>query len=250
VHALAGNPYVSAQITTAQQFYDKGIDTFGMYLNFYTSEFTKDHAVIDWVLFFAPLALLIFYKNRLAVWGGFFFLGMWLSCILLAGLMKIYPIDRTIGGHLSISLALTIYFFYLLLQKLPGLLKTELVGHTIFIAGLVALGIQFGIGNEANVRAGLYNNDINIKYDLLKHGGIDLIPQGSTVGFSNECFYWYYLCSLRGDKVSQCPSGNEAYIVRFRLDPFPVPDTDKYVLVKTVYKYRVIAVGYDIYERK
>jgi hypothetical protein len=249
-HALMGNPYVTAQIATAQQFYDQGIDMFGAYLNFYTSQFTKDHAAIDRVLFLAPLALFIFYRNRMAVLGGFFYLGMWLTCIVIAFIMKIYPIDRTMGGHISISLGLAVYFSYLLLQKLTGPLKAALAGNIILIAALIALGIRFGIGNQTNVKAGLYNNDINIKYDLLKREGIDFIPKGSSIAFSDECFYWYYLFKLRGDTISRCMSGNEQYFVRFGLDPLPVSYMHKYVVVKTVFKYKIIAVPYEIYKKK
>lgn len=250
VHALAGNQYVSAQIYGLLQFYHKGADAFILYLNFYTSDFTRDHHIIDWVLFLSPLALFCFYRNKMAVLGGLFYLAMWLSCVGLAYVMKVWAIERTMSGHISISLGLTIYVIYLALQKLNEVLRISVFADLVLTIFLLTIGIHFGIGNKANASFGLYNNDINLKYDLLMHEGVDFIPRGSSIAFSDECFYWYYQCKLRGDKVSKCTTGDEQYFVRFGLDPLPEGCLNKYVLVKTVFKHGVIAVGYEIYKRK
>lgn len=246
IHALAGNQYVAGQIKTVHDFLLKSKSIFDDYLNFYTAYFGHKCKGITAIGFLLPLTLFCFYKNRVAVLCGFFYLAMWLSCIMLAFVMKIYPIDRTMIGHLNITFGLAIYALYLILRqvKIPALVDT------VFALLLIGTGVCFFIGNRANVSAGLYNNDINIKYNLLKTEGIDFIPQGSSIGFSDECFYWYYLCKLRGDKVTHCPTGNEQYIVVFKLDAFPAPDPEKYVVVKTVFKYGVIATGYDIYKRR
>lgn len=202
--ALAGNQYVSAQIQGLHQFYHKSLDMFAGYISFYTSNFSAHHYPVEWILFLLPTTLFSFYLNRLAVLCGFFYLAMWLTCIVLAYIMKIYPIDRTMSGQVSISLALTIYVLYLLLSKLSGVLKTRGIAQGALMTILAALGIYFTIANKANASFCLYNNDINLKYDLLMNQGINFIPRGSTIGFSDECFYWYYQCQLRGDKVSKC----------------------------------------------
>jgi hypothetical protein len=250
VQAFTSNQYVVAKIHNLQEFYDKGQDIFTGYLNFYTSNFTKDHPVIDTILFLAPLALFLFYKNKPAILCGFFYLAMWLSWIGIAYAMKIYPIERAMTAHLSISLGLTVYVIYLLLSKLNELFKTPHIADIVFAVLLIGFGVRAGIGNEANISFGLYNNDINLKYNFLMQEGIDFIPKGSSIAFSDECFYWYYLCKLRGDKVNKCPAGNEQYFVRFGLDPLPISDTGKYVLVKTVFKHGITAVRYEIYKRE
>jgi hypothetical protein len=249
IHSLTGNMYVSAKIHTLNEFYLKGINSFTGYLNFYTSDFTIDHPFMHWLLFLAPLALFSFHKNRLAVLCGLFYLAMWLSCIILAFIMKVYAIDRAMSGQVSISLALSIYLLYLLLLKLNETFKWPIVAKTALMAFLTGLGISFIIGNKANVSSGLYNNDINSKYDLIMHWGIDSIPRGSTIAFSDECFYWYYQCMLRGDKVSKQMAGDEQYFVRYHSDKFPVSDSSKYVLIKTVFKPGITAVKYELYKR-
>lgn len=248
IDALAGNQYVSIHIHSVQEFYNKGIDMFTDYLCFYTSNFTAEHT-IDWVLFFFPLALFCFYRNKLAVLCGFFYLSMWLACIALAYVMKIYPINRTMSGQVSISLALTIYALYLILSKLNNVLNIPVITNGILMIILIALGIHFTMGNKLNISFNLYNNDINLKYDLLMQEGIAFIPKGSSVAFSDECFYWYYQCKLRDDRVSKCMSGTEQYFVRFGSDPFPKDYAGKYELVKTVFKHGITAVQYEIYKR-
>jgi hypothetical protein len=250
IHALVGNPYVTGNIHTLQELYDKGIDRFTLYLNYYTSHFTANHSKLDWLLFLSPIALFCFYKNRLAALCGFFYLAMWLTCIVLAYAMKIYALDRTMSGHISISLALTIYVLYLLLSKLNNVWRMPIIGDAALMAFLVVAGINFCKGNKENVSVKLYDNDINEKYNLLMNEGISFIPRGSSIAFSEECFYWYYQCKMRGDKVNKCPIGNEQYFVRFGSDPFPVNDPGKYVLIKTVFKEGVTAVGYEIYKRE
>ncbi len=248
-HALAGNSYVSAQIHGLQEFFNKGINMFTGYLSFYTSNFTTDHNNIGRVLFLLPLALFCFHRNKLAVLCGFFYLAMWLVCIALAYIMKIYPIDRTMSGQISISLALTIYVLYLLLSKLNEVLKLSVITDSALMIILMVLGIYIIKGNKSNISFSLYNNDINLKYDLLMQEGIGFIPKGSSIAFSDESFYWYYQCKIRGDKVSKCMSGNEQYFVRYGVDPFPVEYSGKYTLAKTVFKRTITAVSYEIYKR-
>ncbi|MDB5134469.1 MAG: hypothetical protein JWP37_1072 [Mucilaginibacter sp.] len=250
IHALVGNPYVTGNIHTLQELYDKGIDRFTLYLNYYTSHFTADHSKLDWMLFLSPITLFCFYKNKLAVLCGLFYLAMWLTCIMLAYAMKIYALERTVSGHVSISLALTIYVLYLLLSKLNNVWRMPIIGDVVLMIFLVVAGINFSNGNKENVSMRLYDNDINEKYNLLMNEGISLIPKGSSIAFSEQCFYWYYQCKIRGDKVNKCSIGNEQYFVRFGSDLFPVSDPEKYVLIKTVFKEGVTAVGYGIYKRE
>jgi hypothetical protein len=246
IRALAGNQYVAGQINSLHDFFLKSKSILNDYLNFYTSDFGPKYKVIAAISFLLPLALFCFYKNRMAVLCGVFYLAMWITCIMLASVMRIYPIDRTMIGHLNITLGLSIYALYLVVQKI----RIPAFKDAVFAVLLIGTGVCFFIGNRANVGAGLYNNDINIKYNLLKTEGIDFIPENNSIGFSDECFYWYYLCKLRGDKVTQCPTGNEQYMVVFKSDDFPAPDPEKYVLLKTVFKYGVIATGYDIYKHR
>lgn len=250
LHAMVGNQYVAARIHNLNEFYAEGQHFFALYLNFFTSNFTKDHPISDIILFLAPLALFCFYKNNSAVLCGFFYLALWLSSIGIAYAMKIYPIERTMTAHVSISLGLSVYTIYLALLKINGLFKMPLAADLVLTVLLIGAGIRVAIGNPANISFGLYNNDINLKYDLLMHEGVEFIPGGSSIAFSDECFYWYYLCKIRGDKVSNCPAGNEQYFVRFGSDPFPAGYAGKYVLVKTVFEQKITPVGYQIYKRR
>jgi hypothetical protein len=124
-----------------------------------------------------------------------------------------------------------------------------MVTNTVLMVLLIVQGIRFGLGNKANASFCLYNNDINIKYDLIVNEGISFIPKGSTIAFSDESFYWYYQCMLRGDRVSKCISGNEEYFVRLSSEAMPAGYEKKYKLIKTVFKHGITAVSYEIYKK-
>jgi len=248
IHALSGNPYVSGHIMTWKEFYISTRVSFNNYLSFFSSSFTKHHSG-DVALFLLPLSLLCFYRNRMAVLCGLFYVALWSSCIGVAFAMKIYAIDRTLSGHISISFGLTIYSFYLILQKLNSVVKSPLFTDTVLMILLILQGIRFGIGDKMNADFALYNNDINIKYDLIVHEGIDIISKGSTIAFSDECFYWYYQCERRGFIVNKHISGNEQYFVRLKSELLPAGYAKRYRLIKTVFKHGITAVSYEIYKK-
>jgi hypothetical protein len=249
IHALIANQYVSGHIHTLAEFYTRSKGTLETYLSFYTASFTKQHHLGDVVIFVLPLTLFCFYRNRMAVLCGFFYLAMWSSCIILAYVMEVYPIDRAMSAHFSVSLGLTIYALYLAFQKLNETVKVPGVTHTVLIILLVLQGVRFGAADEANVSPALYNNDINSKYELIVHQGIDSIPKGSTIAFSDECFYWYYQCKLRGYPVNKCISGNEQYFVRLSSEVLPAGYAKRYKLIKTIFKRGITAVSYEIYKK-
>ena len=163
--------------------------------------------------------------------------------------MKTFPLERSLSGHLSISLALTIYALYLVLDKFfnPGAHpRTASIICGVILAGFT---ISVVLGDGKNVNSGLYNNDINIKYTFLSNA-IKIIPRGSSIAFSDECFYLYYLCRQRGDKVTKAPLDNEQYFIRFKKDVLPASCIKSYILLETVYNREITATAYEIYKRR
>jgi hypothetical protein len=163
--------------------------------------------------------------------------------------MRNFPLERSLNGHLSVSLALTVYSIYLILNKLFDRDASPLKVYVFF--GIILTGFIIYIipGNKQNVNSGLYNNDINAKYAFLNKE-IEVIPRGSTIAFSDECFYLYYLCKKRGDKVNKERSGDEQYFIRFQTDSIPISYSKSYLLVKTIFKKEITATAYEIYKRR
>ncbi|MGN6568870.1 MAG: hypothetical protein ACTHJ0_13000 [Flavipsychrobacter sp.] len=242
LHSLIGNKYVSANTFTLQEFYTEGIRIFTDYLNYYSANFILADNIGDLVVFLLPLALFFFYKSELNLILVFFYISMWVSSIAIAYVMKIYPIDRSMGAQINISLALSIYVLYLLMLKLDTIWHLKYVpvlGMSLFI---VSLGVHFGIKNEERVSTWLYHNDINSKYKTLTERGMAFIPAGATVYFSDECFYWYYLCKKKGCITNNCNFDNEQYYVRLNIDSLPFTNA-RYTLYRTL-------GDYEIYQRK
>jgi len=238
LQAFTANRYVTATTFTFQAFYKEGLNIFTDYLNYYSSNFILGHNIADLILFLLPLALFFFYKNKVNLLLASFYVAIWLSCITVAYAMKIYPIDRSMGAQINISLALSMYALYLMLFKPGGLLRKRIVINGLMVVFLLALGIHFGIKNQERVNIWLYHNNINDKYDILTHQGIDLIPAGSSVACSDECFYWYYFCQKKGCFVSKCGQDNEQYYIRLNTDPLPAAGK-KYILYRTIGDYEM-----------
>jgi len=238
LQAFTANRYVTATTFTFQAFYKEGLNIFTDYLNYYSSNFILGHNIADLILFLLPLALFLFYKNKVNLLLASFYVAIWLSCITVAYAMKIYPIDRSMGAQINISLALSMYALYLMLFKPGGLLRKRIVINGLMVVFLLALGIHFGIKNQERVNIWLYHNNINDKYDILTHQGIDLIPAGSSVACSDECFYWYYFCQKKGCIVSKCGQDNEQYYIRLNTDPLPAAGK-KYILYRTIGDYEM-----------
>ncbi|MBS1688418.1 MAG: hypothetical protein JSS96_06820 [Bacteroidetes bacterium] len=242
LHALTANKYVAATTFTFQTFYNEGVNIFTDYLNYYSANFVLGHNIADLILFLLPLILFLFYKRKVNVFLASFYVAIWLTCIIIAYAIKVYPIDRSMGAQISISLVLSVYALYLMLLSFGRVLKARIATNGLMVLFLLALGIHFGIKNRERVDVWLYHNDINSKYEILTHGGIDVIPAGSSVACSDECFYWYYFCQKKGCKVDKCGQNGEQYYIRLNTDPLPSV-SNRYVLYSTV-------GDYELYKRK
>ena len=81
-------------------------------------------------------------------------------------------------------------------------------------------------------------------WEALLVDGIDKnIPRGSSVAFSDESFYFYFLCRKFGYDVTKCPRGNEKYLVRLRYEPVFMGKDEDFELLAPVGEY-------GIYRRK
>jgi hypothetical protein len=84
----------------------------------------------------------------------------------------------------------------------------------------------------------IYNYPVNDRYEAL-HTGLYWFPAGSTIGFSNESFYWLYLYNKEGHNASRCLSGNEDYLIKQEEEQFPQKGVGKYELYQKVEDYEI-----------
>jgi len=198
----------------------------------------------DLLLFLFPLCLLFYRSNKAAFSLGVFYIVLWSAALLLTIVMKIFPIDRALIGHFGITLALVVYTVYLLLGSLQERLRLKVLRSLLLPALLMLTGIGFVKKDKQYVGFYICHFEMNPWQDSIINDGINIIPKGSTVGFSDESFYWYYLCSNMGYKASKCIQGNEAWFIKSTGEPFPAGMEEHYAPVK------LVARIYTIYKRK
>ena len=220
------------------------LPTFQNYSDYCFGNIIAGHYWFDLLLFFLPLCLLFYRNNKNAFSLGEFYILLWGGAFLLTLAMKIFPIDRALIGHFSITLALVVYTIYLLLGSLQERLRLKLLRPLLLPVLLVLAGINFVKKDKQYAGFYICHFEMNPWHDTIINDGINIIPAGSTIAFSDESFYWYYLCRNMGYKTRKCIQGNETWFVKSAGEAFPVGMEDHYAPVKlvariyTVYKHR------------
>ncbi len=242
IRSITANQYVTGS-ANADSLISNIIPSFKSYLDYCFSWFIMADNTIDCILFFVPLTLLFYQTNKIASFLGWFYFSMWGSCLLLVSIMKILPpLDRTLIWQCSFTLALSMYSIYLFLSAVAGKIKKATLTMIFFPVLLSSLSINFMLKNKWYVSIGLCHFDANTWYQAMNLG-VSNIPKGSAVAFSDECFYWYYLCNKYGYVASRCAKGNEDYFVKHFKDQFPPGMENIFIPEKTI-------GDYIIYKRK
>ncbi len=219
IKALTANEYVTGS-NDISHLVESSVPWVKYYLRYCFLWFIADNNSVDLLLFLTPLLLLLYRKNRMAIFLGYFFIAMWVSCFLLIGVMKVFPPARIFIIQLSITLSLTMYTVYLLLSSLAEKIKLAVLP----LAGIALLAIAFCINDVTKgpgyAPHGLCNFPVNKWHDAVDFG-VSHIPRSGSVAFSDECVYWYYLAKKNGYAANMCWQGNERYYVKSVNDSFP-----------------------------
>jgi hypothetical protein len=215
----------------------------GVYLPQIFSDIHWHHFSFNLILFLLPLLLLFAGKNKVCFLAGLFYLVMWLVVVLLVLVMKALPFERNLAAQFSLTLAGVLQAAYLAsgVQKKDG--KAMLLRAALFCAVPVFFIVHFVQTNKLLLPTGLYGYDINQNYrelsDQLYH-----IPAGSSISFSDEAFFYYYLYEQKGSNISKCATGNEDYYIKRDYEQLPKNMEGKYAIVAATPRF------YEIYKRK
>ncbi len=218
LRSLTANQYVTGNNNFGELF-GIIIPTFKNYLDYCFFRFIMKDNTVDFILFLLPLCLLFYKKNKTAIFLGWFFIATWASCIMLAFIMKIFPVDRALIWQFSFTLALSMYSVYLLISSLADQVHLPVLSIVVVPLLLVLVSVNFVIKGKTNAAFSLCHFEVN-PWNLSIAEGITNIPIGSSVAFSDESFYWYYLCEKSGYNTSKCIKGNEDYYVKYYKDQF------------------------------
>ncbi len=174
-------------------------------------------------LLLLPFTLLFSKKNRRNVLFGMFYLCLWVGYFVVVIAMKRPPFERNLIAHYSITLAGVAMVAYWLSGLLARVRKVDAGKWVLFPLLLLLTAMHFLSTNELLLTDTLYELNMNGIYKEVRKG-LDVMPAGSTVGFSYNEFYCAYICRVRGYKVPVVATGKEEYYVQVAAETIPYPN--------------------------
>ncbi len=233
--AISGNKYVLAYPSNTEFIADI-MPMINNYMDYCFFNFITSNHQIDMALFLLPLCLFFYRRNRLAVYMSMFYLAVWLAVVFLTLNMRFFPIDRALAGQFSITLVIVIYTVYLLTGTVTEKLKLKIAHCLILIPFLAGLSLNFFFKGRIHINHYLCHFPVNSWYDMVIDKGVNSLPRGCSVAFSDESFYLYYLCAKNGIKTVKCSTAREDYFINLN-EPFPPGIAKHYEPFNTVGDY-------------
>lgn len=213
ISAFTDNSYVKVGELPLREFFPQFTGLFYFFMNYGFSGFFDPSNPILYILFLAPL-LLIFSGSKQQKGIAVYYILMWASVIIVVLLMKKIPFTRNLIVQYHVGLAIIAYTLYAFLTFLVRWKKWKAMKPIIYYSCLIGLGVILGTRFSDLAGEQLYFNPANSLYEQHSKDILNL-EKDSTIAFSDESFYWYYLCKQSGfTKINQCPEGNEAFIVK------------------------------------
>ncbi len=166
----------------------------------------------------APLLLLAAPKKSWHFVAGLCHLSVWVTLLAFIIAMKRVPFERNLIGHYSLTLlalvALLHWLCLIFLRKIAFIQRAALA--TCLLAGIsVSL-----VNNRTLLVDTLYEYNVNEIYNQLR-AELQKIPTHTTVGCSDEAFYYAYLCRELGLNTKTCDAGNEIRFIKHESESIP-----------------------------
>jgi hypothetical protein len=227
--SFSDNPTVKASEETIPQFLHLLSDKLLYFVSFCFSSLFGEYNIINYLLFFLPLALICF-KNRLYRMMGVFYLLVWVMFILLVVYFKKIPFSRTLIIQYSVTQFMVVFTLFSVIRFLAR--RSHLNMQAIFpLVSLLLIG-HYLFRYQKDSGHILYFNAVNEIYD--SYAFAETLPRTGTIGFSDESFYLFYRCLKRKYEVSQCPQGEEMFYIKLKSEPLPPSLATNYVLLQSL----------------
>lgn len=235
--SLAANGYVAPMSGFKQRplgdFLQWMWMTFQSYVTHIFSNVHLGTISFDLVLYLVPLALLFRRKNKFSVMFGLFYVLMWAVFFILVIVMKRLPFERNLIAHYSITLAGVILVVEWITSSAAKKTSLQIPLAFVFVLVVISFAYHFFTTNDTFIKVTLYEHDVDATYKELSKG-LEYIPPGSTVAFSDEGFFYRYICMKNGCKISNCPTGSETFYVTENYEQMPQAFSENYEMVKSL----------------
>ncbi len=239
LHALIDNPYVRPETETWESF----LPIFAKHLQGgldYGFGISKEGTSLTGKILTLIPCLLLFTRNPKSYKAGRFYIFLWLSLLVLGVAVKSTAPSRSLIIQHSFTCAFLVLLLYHVAVFVGNVIKRPLMGSYIFFALSGAAMLIFALRHSERVRF-LYGPDSAAFFEM-NIAGLREIPEGASVAFSYESFYWYYYAKKGDYEVVDCPSGKEEYFVKRTFEPLP----DKYSAYQL---YRSNEDQYEVYRK-
>jgi len=246
--SISNNHYVKpmGRYKTAKEFADFFFPYFKPYVEHIFSDITLAGHHLNYLLCFLPLGLLFFRKNKCATIFGLFYLSMWASFFALVFVMKRPPFERNLLGNYSITLMAVLLTFYWLLStlmaKIKKVIESQVIFKVVFALAPVFLIVHFIRTDIYYLKDTLYEYEVNTRYNEVRVG-LNLIPRGSKVDFSDESFYARYILEKKGITSEKCSSFNSDFVIKQDDEVLPSWVKDQYYLIGKVNEFNIYQKG-------
>lgn len=226
IAAFVSNPYVKAEEIPLGEFANNFIAMFPFFMDYGFSNLFLERDLPLYLLYASPIFVLFIEKGKYKDIIIFYFIVI-ISTVLVTLLIKKIPFSRNFIIQYSVGFAIILYSFYLYLTTLlEWLNRKSLV--TPFYSGFILIIILLLLRKFPELASeNLYFNNTKNIYKI-NSKDVKRLPFNESIGFSDGSFYWFYLARLNGKTVTQCPSGDEAYIVKRMDEIFPTSNPEHY----------------------
>lgn len=225
IPAFTANRYVTPAYNSMSLFLPDFLNTMRSYINYCFSMLFGEDRAPNFILFALPVALL-FFKSKEKKQIGVFYLLIWVAFAVLTMRMRRVPFHRNLIVQLSLTMGIVVYTYYSLVTLATSLIRQagvqRLAFGLLFIVPVCCYALFLAQSDKRDIGYCLYYNDANAIYNGHVNE-VQWIPSSASIGFSEECFYAYYLFRKDHPNAHRCLSGTEEYYVKRKDDLMP-PD--------------------------
>ncbi|MEI8279902.1 MAG: hypothetical protein WCG87_09075 [Bacteroidota bacterium] len=242
LNAFINNSTIKSNPIELANYLPTFLSVFKYFINTCFSFIIREDHPLNFIIFLLPL-LLLFARRKERKLFGLFYLTLWLVWMLMVLYTKMHPFCRSMIIHYSITLAFVIYTVYAVADAIANYLKKPYLLYVIFTIPVLLSSIHYYRGDAEHESYNLYFNDTDQLYSSHTRESHQ-IPKGSSIAFSEESFYFYYLLHKQQYPVKKCSNGNEDYYIKRNFETLDEPYKSQYTLLKN------LSEGYELYKRK
>lgn len=242
--AFTENKWVKIEDKSLQEFLPQFTGLFRFFMHYGLSGLFEKSTPALYLLYLLPVGL-FFSKNKEQRAIAGFYLLLWGAVIITVIGMKKIPFSRNLIIQYSIGLSIIAYTLYMVFAAGARRLKKESLKPLLYFAVIVGLVIGLLLRFPRLAGEQLYFNRANDLYEMHRRDMAAHLPPDATTAFSDQSFYWYYLCRKNGYRVHLCAQGDETYFVKRISEPLPesvIAGFETVVLLESD--------GYEILKRK